>query len=87
MLEFVLGITIIKAGSMFTLRPGFLPIRKQPIHMSVSNIWLQVCAMKSLCFAATASFRQVELLQLTSSYVRSFMATCSSCLYDWSNNS
>ncbi|TNN86874.1 hypothetical protein EYF80_002629 [Liparis tanakae] len=37
--------------------------------MSVSNIWLQVWAMKSRCFAATASFRQVELLQLTSSYV------------------
>lgn len=63
-----------------TLRPGFLPILKLPIHMSVSNIWLQVWAMKSRCLAATASFRQVELLQLTSSYVKSFMATCSSCL-------
>lgn len=25
-----------------TLRPGFFPILKQPIHISVSNIWLQV---------------------------------------------
>lgn len=50
-----------------TLRLLLLPILRQPIHMSVSSIWLQVWAMKSLCLAATASFRQVELLQFFSS--------------------
>lgn len=63
-----------------TFRPEFLRIRRRPIHMSVSNIWLQVWAMKSLCLAATASCRQVALLQFFSSYVSSFMAICSSCL-------
>lgn len=65
---------------MLTLRPEFLRIRSRPIHMSVSNIWLHVCAMKSRCLAATASCRHVALLQFFSSYVSSFMASCSSCL-------
>lgn len=63
-----------------TFRPEFLRMRRRPIHMSVSSIWLQVWAMKSLCLAATASCRQVALLQFFSSYVSSFMAICSSCL-------
>lgn len=63
-----------------TFRPEFLRMRRRPIHMSVSSIWLQVWAMKSRCLAATASCRQVALLQFFSSYVSSFMAICSSCL-------
>lgn len=63
-----------------TFRPEFLRMRRRPIHMSVRSIWLQVWAMKSLCLAATASCRQVALLQFFSSYVSSFMAICSSCL-------
>lgn len=65
---------------MLTLRPEFFRMRSRPIHMSVSNIWLHVCAMKSRCLAATASCRHVALLQFFNSYVSSFMASCSSCL-------
>lgn len=55
--------------------------------MSDSNIWVQVWATKGRKCEETASFKQVELLQFFSSYVRSFMAIVSSCLKDCSSRS
>lgn len=60
-------VSIISVYCNVTLSQEFFLIFRQPIHMSVSSICVQVWDTNGLRADDTASLRQVELLQFLSS--------------------